>query len=619
MKIRWICFFLCLALLLTPMLSSCSSKEENVEENISSDASESAVTISLYLVSESRVSSATAAAISERVNAITNAKYKTKVVLKYLTRDEYRTTVENAIHSYEIAKGITPGELDEDPEAEKTSPAQDETEINEYGMSVIKYPDLEDNQVDVLYVFGEDFYRELLGKKRLYAMDSELVSSAGKIAEYTSPNLLSAVKENGATYAIPNNNAIGSYTYLLLDKSLMDATSFNAYVLNDSIDGFYHRDVYSCLSYFAKDSSVVAIDSDVIGSELDAYALCENLLAYYWGVDEALNVTEDFSVFGHAYEEGDEIARGKIALTWENLFGNESFVERYLKLQEMKFDGYFGDTENKKALLRFAVGDANLLDEYNARLPGLSEKEYEGADYYAIPIANPVATAEDLYSNLFAVCRYTKSLSRSMQIVTLLNTDVEFRNLIQYGVEGLHYKKLGENLVQPTSSDYRMDLSATGNEFIAYLTADMPQDLWEKGKVQNRNSEISPLLGFNLLSASADKVLDLDLTAYLHELDLGLTAELTACTSYARMERLVGEIGKLLDPDDTTEAENFTLLYDFIQNGVIGGDLDTLRANLKKAYATEPVAPEGEDLLPLHTPNSIYYAWASENGYLPVD
>ena len=101
MKNRWICLFLCLALLLTPILSSCSSKEDNVEENISSDASESAVTLSMWLVSEEPVSAATAALISEKVNAITNAKYKTKVVLKYLTRDEYRSTLENTLRAYE--------------------------------------------------------------------------------------------------------------------------------------------------------------------------------------------------------------------------------------------------------------------------------------------------------------------------------------------------------------------------------------------------------------------------------------------------------------------------------------------------------------------------------------
>ncbi len=615
-KLRWICFLLCLVLLATPILSACSSKEENVEDNISSDASESAVTLSMWLVSKEPVSAATAALISERVNAVTNARFKTKVVLKYLTKEEYRAALENTLLAYEISKGITDGEI---PEEAETAPAQDETELNEYGMSVIKYPELEENQVDIIYLFGEDMYRDFIGSNRLYSLDSELSASAGKIAEYTSANLLAAAKVNGVTYAIPNNNAIGSYTYLLLDKNLMDATSFNAYVQSNTIDGFFHRDVYSCLSYYAKDASVATIANDVIGSDKSAYDLCLDLLANYWGVDADLTLSDGFSVFGHAYGEEDTIDRGKIALTWENLFADETFVDRYLHLQQMKLDGYFEDAGEKKALLQFAVGDANLLKTYNAKLPGLSEKEYEGADYYAIPIANPVATSEDIYSNMFGVCRYTKSLARSMQIITLLNTDVSFRNLLQYGVEGTHYKMIGTNVVQATSGDYKMDLSATGNEFLAYLTADLPADLWENGKVQNRDSTISPLLGFDLAAAANGKAVDSALIQYLHTLDLELQDELNGCKNDSAMEVLVEEIGKLLDPADKSKASDFTALKSFIEKSVIAGDLETLRENLTKAYATEAVAPADEDLLPLETPNSLYYAWMLENGYLPVE
>ena len=83
------------------------------------------------------------------------------------------------------------------------------------------------------------------------------------------------------------------------------------------------------------------------------------------------------------------------------------------------------------------------------------------------------------------------------------------------------------------------------------------------------------------------------------------------------MEKLVDEIGKLLDPKDTSKASDFVLLKDFVQNGVVKGDLSTLRENLTQAYATEAIVPEDENLYPLETPNSLYYAWALANGYLP--
>ena len=113
--------------------------------------------------------------------------------------------------------------------------------------------------------------------------------------------------------------------------------------------------------------------------------------------------------------------------------------------------------------------------------------------------------------------------------------------------------------------------------------------------------------------------MDYDLVAYLHRLDTALCAKLDACASYADAERLVGEIAKLLDPNDQSEAKDFVLLKDLIQTGVIAGDLDTLRTNLKNAYSTEQIPAASEELSPMDTPNSLYYAWASANGYLPVE
>ena len=43
---------------------------------------------------------------------------------------------------------------------------------------------------------------------------------------------------------------------------------------------------------------------------------------------------------------------------------------------------------------------------------------------------------------------------------------------------------------------YNMDISKTGNEFIAYVPEGMNVDVWEYAKQQNRESQVNPLLGF---------------------------------------------------------------------------------------------------------------------------
>jgi hypothetical protein len=103
---------------------------------------------------------------------------------------------------------------------------------------------------------------------------------------------------------------------------------------------------------------------------------------------------------------------------------------------------------------------------------------------------------------MFGVCAYTRSESRSMEIVTYMNTNAEFRNILQYGVEGTHYELIdngnGTTTVKPLVNDYKMDIYATGNVFLAHPEPQMSPDIWENGKIQNRYSMVDPLLGFDL-------------------------------------------------------------------------------------------------------------------------
>ena len=108
---------------------------------------------------------------------------------------------------------------------------------------------------------------------------------------------------------------------------------------------------------------------------------------------------------------------------------------------------------------------------------------------------------------MFGVCAYTVDLSRSMQILTYLTTNVDFRNLIQYGEEDVDYKKIENGnvvTVERLQETYMMDVFKTGNAFIAYPdpAKDLSADVWEIGKKQNRDALIEPLLNFDFAAAA---------------------------------------------------------------------------------------------------------------------
>ena len=118
---------------------------------------------------------------------------------------------------------------------------------------------------------------------------------------------------------------------------------------------------------------------------------------------------------------------------------------------------------------------------------------------------------------MFAVTTYSSNSSRSMEIVTKLNTDETFRNLILYGIskeeapEGVepNYEWVDSEytdangkpyqVIRRLNENYMMDINKTGNTLIAAcLEGENPNNLREFVKAQNNDVKTSILMGFHL-------------------------------------------------------------------------------------------------------------------------
>ena len=84
-----------------------------------------------------------------------------------------------------------------------------------------------------------------------------------------------------------------------------------------------------------------------------------------------------------------------------------------------------------------------------------------------------------------------------MEIITFINTDPVAKNILQYGVEGVHYEFDDDGNFVSLNDDYCMNNSYTGNAFLSYVTDDMPADIWDDAKAANRESVISPYIGLS--------------------------------------------------------------------------------------------------------------------------
>ncbi|MBE6633670.1 MAG: hypothetical protein E7620_04915 [Ruminococcaceae bacterium] len=497
MKNRLICLALCLVMLLSVFLTSCGEKDiESTKNEILIESSENARTLTMWLVSEKAMDPAVVEAVTKALNNITETKFSTRLVLKFFTEDQYRAAVTDEIRRNEDARNPLLGGSNSGSSSATDTAESIEYITNEYGQFQKKYPELKENQVDIIYIAGRDMYVEFIENGWLSPLDSELSSSSKKIKEYISSTLLNAAKIEGSTYAIPNNNAIGEYTYMLLDKKLMEECSMDGIYHQGKINGFYNEYVFNYLQTVREHygDQIVPVDA--------TYEECLDLLAHYWTInpDDYSAQNSGFSLFGYRYTDPATLNRTQTVLAFNSLFGDPVFCENFNKINEFRLDGgYFGEAvEGKPTAVQFVKGNITDYEKY-------------AEDYYPVIVKYPTVNVEDVYENMLGVCSYAGDLSRCMQIVTYLNTNVEFRNILQYGVEGEHFQFVvdeeGDKIVERLSDAYMVDIFKMGNAFLAYLDPTeegITKDIWEIAKQQNRQALIEPLLNFDFQQVVKD-------------------------------------------------------------------------------------------------------------------
>ncbi len=539
--------------MLLGVFTACGEKDDDeAMDDIADEASQSAVTLAMYLMSEKPVDSDTVAQIESAVNKITENKFKTRLKLYYYTEEEYYAKLDAAFA--ERAERKANGTLiSSKQEAES---GEDETVVNEYGIVEIKYPTLTGYQVDIFYMGGKDKFDKYKTDGMLTRLDDEINSSSKDLTTNIPSQYLANIKSlNKGTYAIPTSKPINEYTYLMLNKAALEA------VYRRSDTGSTTYEDYTSLTC---DNVKDFLDDVTRDAELtkDFYPLytpynsTELLISNmsnlkYWGVDEAGQLSQAFSVLGGYYNNTDDYLDSNKYAKLENLFENEQFINDLKTIKYYESQGYYTAVEGKKFAVGYMSGGKELEEQY-------------GDEYEMIPVAYPRLTEDELYSDMYAVCSYTSNLGRSMQILTLLNTDIAFRNLILYGIEGEHYQlvdtgienQYGEKIMaverfEIGEKKYMMDVNKTGNTFIAYPLVGESATLKGYGILQNQEARVSLDLGFTLDACGFET--DIESLKAVRELSATILERYRNC-SYGDIETFIQNSKSQIAASDAVKA-----------------------------------------------------------------
>ncbi len=488
---KLLCLVLVFMMLFAFVLSSCTpdstdegeatgtGDEEELEDADLSNRTP--YTLTLWLPANAGTTEDSVKQVEAAINDILNSSYTTSIQLRVFDEDEYEAAVYDKISSIaqkvedDKAESSRRKELEQSLRQEgltmppETTGEQTEAEtyVNEYSQSLKKYPAVEPYQFDIFLITSYDTYIDLIEKDAIMNLEDKLNGSFKSLKQYIYPSFLDAAKfYNGMAYAIPNNHGMGEYRFLLTNKELAKKYDYNPADLEGSIANCEH--FIRSVARYEEDKSIAPLLSWV-----------EPIGMTYWSSDGSWSPLA--SIVGN---DSTFDSQGTIT----NIFQSTEYKANFKLMKEFEESGMIAeDPENCE---KFAVGVVSAHS--------LSEVEEKYGDEYDISVfERPKATQEELFTGAFAVSTATKSLNRSMEVITAINTNVEVRNLLQYGIEGVHYNLTDDGRVERIKDEngkttYNMNILYTGNTYIAYPEEDMAPDQWEMDKARNLDTILTP-------------------------------------------------------------------------------------------------------------------------------
>ncbi len=500
-----ICLVLVFVFMLPFVLTGCSDSGD-----VTTGRTTKPLTFTLYGITGEGTTEEAIKAVEDAMNVYTEGKFNTHIILRLYPESEYYNVLESKLA--EIQKRLADEKAEADrkkreaaaarsnndgttaaPAAAPETTAAPETDADtyvEHGVVKSVFPEEKNTQVDIFMVRSAGKVQQYFGNGWVAPLNEQLSGSFKVLNTYISKQRLSLLSlegkaledgtvEKGFVYGIPNNGIVeDDYTYLLIRKEIADR--------------FYYSpsdvDTLAELEYFLIDAArdypdyITLYNDPVIG--LDYVTDEPSLLG---GI-----VTQTTNAFTRT------VPRDILTIPTYRTYLQYRYDWR-AKDYTVNGDYYSAPSDGKTFAAAFLRGDSTLPEEYKD-------------DYYVINYLNPIARADEFPGTTFCVSSYASNVDRCMEIISSLQTNTEFRDTFQYGVNGVNYE-IDEitGLVKYLNHDYVMDPADTGNMFIMTPNEEMSERVlslaangWEKAKKEMRDVIVSPYCMFDYRIITAD-------------------------------------------------------------------------------------------------------------------
>ncbi|MBB6695597.1 ABC transporter substrate-binding protein [Cohnella xylanilytica] len=336
-------------------------------------------------------------------------------------------------------------------------------------------------KLDLMVLMGNS-YANQAAKGQLVELDELLAQHGQGIVEALGPDYSNAAKISGKTYGVPTvRDLAASYGYMirkdLADKFKLDLT--NAKTLDDL------EPVLKTIK--DNEPNLIPMVNGTGSSPLTYFSTRDSL-----GDD-----------MGVLLDNGKDL---KVV----NWFETEEYAAELKKMREWYKAGYISKDavtvkESTSDIIKAGKGAGNLatlkpgFDTQESRLSGMPIVSYQ--------MLPPVAKTSTVTSIMWGIAKNSENPEKAMQFLNLMYSDKDIVNLLDWGIEGKHYVKVKDNVI-----DYPEGINAGnvgysgmgwlfGNQFLSYIFNGDDEQLWEKMKQFNDGAIKSKALGFTFDSS----------------------------------------------------------------------------------------------------------------------
>ncbi|MFS0724595.1 ABC transporter substrate-binding protein [Paenibacillus sp. 1P07SE] len=314
-----------------------------------------------------------------------------------------------------------------------------------------------------------------------YSPLDELLENYGSgIQEAVSPAQLAAAKVNGTLYGIPAIKDMATYYGIEMRKDLVDQYGIDVTTIKtlDDLDTVFR--------------TIKENEPDVIP-----------LVAKNPGTSPFFQGYLPFDPLGGSVGVLPGYDNGMKVVNW---YETPQYADELNLMRKWFQAGYLPkDAASSKQDGRGLVKAGEAFSFLTNMKPGIDKEisRVVGHEMIGVRLSEDYATSDTINNAMWAIPISSKDPDRAMMLINLLYTDKQLFNLLAWGIEGKHYVKKSDNMI-----DYPSDVDATnvgynfnlaylfGNQFLSYNWPTEDPDIWKKVDAFNKNATPSKALGF---------------------------------------------------------------------------------------------------------------------------